>query len=411
MCLQQLEIGGVETAVMTLCKGYIRAGHKVFVAAKSGIFNEQLEKLGIEVLDIEYELLNEFPLNRKDELIKYCKDKKITEIHIHQYPCVLYWLPVCIELKLPYVAYVHSIVPGAPEWFMNTFQVHKTALPIFFENASKIVCITESTKQEIESLFKVGNDKYKIIPNSLNMEDFLQTRTVDKIKNFGIAARFSEEKVESIKKAIDLFTEYCQNKKDCKLLIAGDGPEKETIKKYVKEKKQEKNIKFLGAISNMSEYLGNLDVFLGVDRCILEAIACKRLAIISSYNKSLNIVTKENIEQASFQNFSGMNLEDNKNILQELEKITEKKYQEITTDNYKYINKKYNVDNNLYTYELTNNYTKDYNKIFLETNILIKEIEAKNRVLEQKWTIKKIFKKIKNLIKRILSKMKKLLTK
>ena len=94
MCLQQLDIGGVETAVVTLCKGYIRAGHKVYVAAKKGIFSKQLEKIGVEVLDLEYEFLQTFPLDKKKQLIKYVQDKNITEIHIHQYPCVLNWLPV-----------------------------------------------------------------------------------------------------------------------------------------------------------------------------------------------------------------------------------------------------------------------------------------------------------------------------
>jgi len=66
MCLEQLNIGGVETAVLTLCKGYVRAGHKVFVAAKEGIFSSELKELGIKCLNIDYKIVNHFVLDRKE---------------------------------------------------------------------------------------------------------------------------------------------------------------------------------------------------------------------------------------------------------------------------------------------------------------------------------------------------------
>ena len=68
MCLQQMDIGGVETAVLTMCKGYISAGCNVFVAAKRGVYVKQLEEIGVKFYDIEYEFLNRFPLERKQEL-------------------------------------------------------------------------------------------------------------------------------------------------------------------------------------------------------------------------------------------------------------------------------------------------------------------------------------------------------
>ena len=83
MCLQQLDIGGVETAVLTLCKGYIRAGHNVFVAAKPGIYSEQLKKMGVKLLPIEYEIENRYSVYsastrrsayETSKLVKFAKD-------------------------------------------------------------------------------------------------------------------------------------------------------------------------------------------------------------------------------------------------------------------------------------------------------------------------------------------------
>lgn len=406
MCLQQLDIGGVETAVVTLCKGYIRAGHKVYVAAKKGIFSKQLEKIGVEVLDLEYEFLQTFPLDKKKQLIKYVQDKNITEIHIHQYPCVLYWLPVCLELKIPYVAYVHSIVGGAPQWFMQTFPVHRFALPLFFENASKIVCIAEKTKEEIATLFPVPNEKFKIIPNSLNMEDFKLKETPKKITTFGIVARLAEEKELSIKKSIDLFKSYLKENANSKLLIAGDGPSKKNLESYANSK----NIEFIGATSDIPKFMNDIDIFMGVDRCILEACASKCLAIISSYNGNLCLLDKTNIKRASEVNFSGVNLEPTKDILEKIMKIDSKKYSKIVEENYNFINENYNVDKNLYIDILDNNYPSEYQKMLPVVNDYLKELENLNNYVNY-LNNRRLTTKIKNLSRRVINKIKRTLNK
>ncbi len=407
MCLQQLDIGGVETAVLTLCKGYIRAGAKVYVAAKRGLFNKQLEELGVNFFEIEYEIKNKYVLERQEELMAYCKENKITEIHIHQYPCVIYWLPVIMQLKIPYVAYVHSIIPGAPEWFMATFPVYKTALPIFFENASKVVCIAESTRNDIDALFHLDKDKYLIIPNSLNMEDFKTTKEFKEIKTFGLIARLSEEKIPSIKAAIAFFKEFSKEKQDAKFLIAGSGPMLNDLKQYAKDCK---NVTFIGSITNSKDFMEKIDLYLGVDRTILEAIACHKIAIISSYKGLLTLVNKDNIEQASLQNFSGNNLTETKDLLSQINSLTKTDYQKITTANYKYVNEKYNVDKNLYTDILTNNYTNDYRALFESINNYLEELTKLNYELYTKKE-NTFFKRLKRFIKRILSKIKRLITK
>ncbi len=364
MCLQQMDIGGVETAVLTMCKGYIRAGCNVFVAAKHGVYVRQLEEIGVKFYDIEYEFLNRFPLEKKQELYKFCKDNKINEVYIHQYPCVLYWLPVCLEYNIPYIAYVHSIVPGAPEWFMKDFPIYRSVLPIFFANASKVICIAPNTKEEIESLFDVPEDKYMIIPNSLNLPDFDCKDSSGKLKVFGMAARFSEEKIVSLKKGIDLFLKYLESNPGCKLLIAGDGDKKSEIEEYSKNK----NIKFLGSVSDMKSFYEKLDVFMGVDRCILEAMACKRLSIICGYNGSANIIDSNNILAASKFNFSGKNLDDDVEITDRLSSIKLDNYKSIVNDNFDFINKNYGIDNNLYNGVFDCDFSSEYSKLFVELN-------------------------------------------
>ncbi len=401
MCLQQLDIGGVETAVLTLCKGYKNAGHKVYVAAKPGIYSKQLEDLKIEQLDIEYKIENRYALEKMDELIKFFEYKKITEIHIHQYPCVAYWLPVIMKTKIPYVAYVHSIIPGAPEWFMKTFPIYQSALPIFFENASKIICISERTKKDIEKIFNLDEKKYLIIPNSLDLNEFKMEKNTFSKKNFGLLSRLSEEKVQSITNAIDIFNEYSKNHKECKMIIAGDGPSRKYLENYAK---RNKNIQFIGSVSNSLLIMPEIDIYMGVDRTILEAIACKKLAIISNYSGKSILITKDNIKDASKENFSGNNLLEDEDIIKKIESIDEKDYKRITESNYKFINKNYNVNENIYLKELESNFTNDYNKIFEFENKLVEENSKLINELYQKKE-NSILNRAKRYCKRILKKL------
>lgn len=403
MCLEQLNIGGVETAVLTLCKGYVRAGHKVFVAAKEGIFSSELKSLGIKCLNIEYDIVNHFVLEKKEELIKFCLENEITEVHFHQYPCVIYWLPVCMELNIPYIAYVHSIIPGTPQWFMKDFPVFRTSLPMFFENASKIVCIADKTKDEVESLFNIGEDHYKIIPNSLDMKLFENNNLSKDIKKFGIVARLAEEKYISITRGIDFFLEYSKEHKGCSLTIVGDGPILGKLREYAKGNK---NITFPGKTSDVAGFMKKIDAYIGVDRSILEAMACKKLAIISSYYGSVNIITKDNIEKASEANFSGNNMDNDEDALSKLMNMSLKEYSNIVDSNYKFVNKKYSVENNIYKDDISPVNFPNYNYIFEEVNRLLKEIDDKNCVLvdtSQKPSItRRIINKGKRVVKRIV---------
>lgn len=402
MCLEQLNIGGVETAVLTLSKGYIRAGHKVFVAAKEGIFSSELKSLGVKCFNIEYDIVNNFVLERKEELINFCRENEITEVHFHQYPCVIYWLPVCFELNIPYLAYVHSIIPGTPQWFMKDFPVFRTALPMFFENASKIVCIAENTKNEIEELFHVGENHYKIIPNSLDMNLFENDKISKDIKKFGIVARLSEEKYISITKGIDLFVDYSKKHKGCSLTVVGDGPILDRLKEYVRDNK---DITFAGRTSDVAGFMKKIDAYIGVDRSILEAMASKKLAIISSYYGNINIVTKDNIEEASLANFSGNNLDNDSKVLDKICNLSMSDYKKIVDSNYLFVNNKYSVDNNIYTDVIEEVKFPRYDYVFEETNRLLGEVKMwKNKVVKEPRK-PSIFRRAASKCKRVVKKI------
>ncbi len=416
ICLEQLNIGGVETAVLNYAIGLIETNN-VYVLSKDGIYKEILENNKIKSINFEYKLENIID-NNKLNIVEEIIDKyKINEVHIHQIPCIMYLIPILLKKKIPYIAFIHSNVLGSYEWFMKTYSIYNYLLPLYFKNANLIVAITKSSFEEANKLFKLNNKDVIYLNNSINLKLYKSKSTVKNIKNFLLISRFSKEKKDSIFAAIDFFKSLKND--NYKLSIIGDGELKTKIKEKIEGYN---NICLLPQTNNISEIIENNEVVIGMGRCILEAIALERIPIISSYNKTINIITKENIEEANKYNFSGTNFKES-NIDKNFNNIDIKK---IIKDNYSYVEKNLNISNNInkisdikpideYWYinefELLNQISTLENKLneldkekYLSEQKLYKEIEElkrKNNELETKLS-KKIGSKIKRVIKKVI---------
>ena len=95
---------------------------------------------------------------------------------------------------------------------------------------------------------------------------------------------------------------------------------------------------------------------IGVDRCILEAICNKKIAIISTYNGEITLVDSTNIDVLSDENFSGNNLTEKEKKSFDMNSVD---YEKIVKENYIYAKDKFDISNNIFDEKLGN-----YNVIF-----------------------------------------------
>ena len=139
-------------------------------------------------------------------------------------------------------------------------------------------------------MFKLPKEKYIILNNSLDFSKYPDKKieklnmNFDKLLWFG---RVSEQKRNSIEIGIEFYEYIKKYNKSAKLTIVGDG---ELLEEF-KEKYKEKKIDFIGAVSDMTPYIEDSDILLGVDRCMLEAVASKKPAVICGYRKNITLVT------------------------------------------------------------------------------------------------------------------------
>ena len=126
-----------------------------------------------------------------------------------------------------------------------------------------------------------------------------------------LISRLFEEKISSIKDALNFFSYYIKKYKNikCTLKIIGDGNKREEIISFINELNINNKVEIIGEVSNVKEYIEECDIVLGMGRCLIEAISMKRLAVICSYDGLKGIVRKDDINLCIDENFSGRLLE------------------------------------------------------------------------------------------------------
>lgn len=226
--------------------------------------------------------------------------------------------------------------------------------------------------------YHIEDEKYIILNNSINFENFIINNTPSSINNFLIVSRFEKEKELSILNAINIFREYHKLEKNSKLTIVGDGSYRGKIENACKDISD--SVKMLGARNDILDIMMKNDILIGLDRCVLEAIATKKIAVISGYEEIKDIVLPENIEESSKHNFSGRNLEKNTaaNIANKLKSLDEEKIENIVNYNYSFAFENLNSCKNIYMLNEKEKTEIDKNIFFEFADVLMRNLIMKN---------------------------------
>lgn len=352
ICLEALNIGGVETFVVNQASVLLSKGHTVVILAKEGLYTEKLKQEGAICIDFTFELGEKLYPDKIKEIQEIIEKYKINEVHINQFPCILSAMPACIFSNVPYIAYSHVGVDNVFDWFMDRFEIYNYMFEVYFNNAYKIITIKEEAKNKLIERFHVPGEKIEIIYNSINYEmvDYIRKEEKNQKTRILLVSRLSNDKKDSLYNGINLFKAYKSRIKEANLMIIGSGEMQSELEEYIKNNNI-KDVEFKGPSSNVLEYINNADIVLGLGRCILEAIAMKRLTIILGHKELKGIVTPDNVQSACQGNFAGDNLPTCtiESVVENLNNLDDETIKQIQEGNYYFgkenLNAKINYDN------------------------------------------------------------------
>ena len=149
-----------------------------------------------------------------------------------------------------------------PEWFPKQNFSTKFLVPRSLVKAKKIIAVSESTKQDLQKIFRVPDDKIKIIYEGVRTE-----RPSEETKSFALEKFELQEKkyflflgtIEPRKNLIALIAAYkilVQKNPDAPILVlaGGSGWKNEEIFEAIKKRDLESKIKHLGYVSNEEKF-------------------------------------------------------------------------------------------------------------------------------------------------------------
>lgn len=335
--ITSMDRGGAENHLAILSKGQQKLGNNVHIIYLKGndYWRKNLNKSKIKMINLEKKKINFF---KKIFFIRnYIKKNNIDNLHAHlpHMEILAFCLLFFFKEKINFIITKHvdnSFIGGSIK--KNKSLISDFVTYVIFLRANKIIAISKSVKKYFQNnFFKNFSEKIKIIYYgidkdymSLSFNNLLKLNI--KKKNeiiYAFVGRLVQQKqVDLIIKSFHLFIQNTKTSK-IKLLIVGNGPEKQNLKSLVGELKLKKHVKFLNHISDVSEIFKKIDVFCmntkfeGLGLVMLEAmyfsvpiIAPKISAIpeviedrsngilvkpndVKEYSKAMQIMTKSQL--------------------------------------------------------------------------------------------------------------------
>lgn len=362
-----LGIGGCETYVVTLARELKEKGHSITIVASDGVFREYLESIGINV-----EIINFFERKYAFENIikieKIIEEKNITDVCINPFYPFFEVVIACVKQNINYDLFFHGVSLKGYFDIRNSFEMLGIWGNSYIKNfamkyARNYVYASEEAKGFYEREYKLEENKGIVLKNSVKIEQ--QTEDTKQINKFAIFSRIDNDKIDSIKCAIQLYKkiyELNSNKEEMCLDIIGTGSEDLELQSFI-EKDKKYNIRIKKETDAVLASMKNYDAIMGMGRVIIEAMSVKKIAILITYDNYIGIINAnndDNIEKISYANFSGRNMQIN-NIEQGAKDILELKETEIAeiiNANYEYIASNNNIETNAVQYmsQINKNY-------------------------------------------------------
>ena len=165
LCLNKLDIGGIETAVLNQTINLIKKEYRVIILAADGIYRKKFENEGAIFVEMDYSIKDTNICKKVEKVEKIIDEYQVEQVHIHQFDCINILFFVCMFKNIPYVAYLHNNVKDILGWFEQVNYSYKELLKLYFEYAYKIVAIQEKAKIMNQKKFNFPDDKYLIMGN------------------------------------------------------------------------------------------------------------------------------------------------------------------------------------------------------------------------------------------------------
>ena len=305
MALNGLDIGGAETHVVELSKELARKGHRIIVASNGGVYEKELEEAGIKHYKVPMARRNFSDMKKSYFLLKdVIKKENVDIVHAHaRIPGFLCGL-IHKRMNFTFVTTAH--------WVFDTSK----GLKYLTNWGQKSVAVSDDIKKYLIDNYGIKDENIYVTINGIDTNKFSPESKGEKVvKELGLGenenrivyvSRMDEDRALAAKQLIEITEKLDKAIPNLKVIIAGGGnvfDKLNAMANDVNEKLGRKCIYMLGARTDINEIVACGDVFVGVSRAALEAMAAEKPVVVAGNEGYIGVFEENKLALAQENNF------------------------------------------------------------------------------------------------------------
>lgn len=275
------KIGGLENGLINLINGLpVEKYHHIVCSLTSiGDIKERVSNTNVTFYELRKSAGNNILLPAKIYFI--LRKERVKIVHLRN------WATMLEGFIASKMAGTHKIIYSEHgrhfEDIDENKRINTLIKKIIFHRVDTLLAVSASLTKEMKELYSIRR-VITCIPNGVNSEIFAQKGKILSRNRLGLSMNEkiagSVSRLVSGKNYDQLIDDFLSIDFPCKLIIVGDGPEMENLKKIVMENDHQGRVLLFGNRVDISDIMNCFDVFVfpslseGLSNVLLEAMAC-----------------------------------------------------------------------------------------------------------------------------------------
>lgn len=305
MATMGLDIGGAETHIVELAKELKRLGNDVIIASNGGVYVEECERAGVRHYAVPMHRRSILPMVKSFfGLRRVIKKERPDVVHAHaRIPAFICGL-IRKTLNFPFVTTAH--------WVFNA----EGALRILTNWGDRTIAVSDDIRDYLIENYGIAREHIFLTINGIDTERFSEKTSGETVRDkLGIEAdapvlahvsRMDEDRALAARHLVEIAPRLAVKIPGVVLLIAGGGNVFDELKakaEKVNAALGRKCVIMTGARTDINEIVAAGDVFVGVSRAALEAMASAKPVILAGNEGYLGIFTEDKLQEGIDGNF------------------------------------------------------------------------------------------------------------
>ena len=286
-----LGIGGAETHILELSRALVKRGHAVTVASRGGVYVPALTEAGAKHIEAPLSSKNPAALNRAYRILSdLLKKESFDLIHAHARIPGVVGEKLAKKFDLPFVTTFHGTFN--PVWYWR----------LLTRTGERTLAVSEDIRAYLKQYYAVPDEKITVTVNGIDTVRFNRADAPKRSRNEILCVtRLDSAAAWHIFRMIESMPAVVAAYPDARLTVVGGGDVLDEVR-VAAEKTDAAlgggKITVTGPRTDVDKLYQAADIFVGVSRSAMEAMACCLPVVLTGAQGHLGVFDRETEAEA-----------------------------------------------------------------------------------------------------------------